>query len=435
MATVNFLFRSTKQKAPLTLRLLYRHLNKDYVFASKTNYEIEKEYWKKHYKNTKDAEVKNLQIKVNTELQKIENYILDAFKEADTNEVSKEWLTEQIYYYYNPIKENNFSDLVTDVIEQKIEDAPYLDNGKGGTGLGQCRINDYKRLKQMVIEFQDRKKYRTKDFNSNLFNSFREWLLKTNNFSPTYSAKKVSDLKGICKYGRSKGLEVAIDLESVKAKQVSAYDDDMDVIILTSQEIEKIENTHLTSDALLNARKWLILGCYTGQRGKALTTRIRQENFHKYGEDLVIKIIQKKGNKPIIIPVLPKTKEIYDSGLPYVVSIQKLNKHFKAIGELAELNEMVIGRIQEGKRGVKKSRPKYKYISTHIGRRSFASNHYGKIPTPIIMKVTGHSKESTFLTYINQSDDSHIGTFLDYYKTKELKEQKKPQLTIVKKAN
>ena len=70
------------------------------------------------------------------------------------------------------LKENNFSDLVTDVIEQKIEDAPYLDNGKGGTGLGQCRINDYKRLKQMVIEFQDRKKYRTKDFNSNLFNSF-----------------------------------------------------------------------------------------------------------------------------------------------------------------------------------------------------------------------------------------------------------------------
>ena len=54
---------------------------------------------------------------------------------------------------------------------------------------------------------------------------------------------------------------------------------------------------------------------------------------------------------------------------------------------------------------------------------------------PIIMKVTGHSKESTFLGYINQTDDSHIATFLDYYKTKELKEQKTSQLTIVKEAN
>ena len=127
-------------------------------------------------------------------------------------------------------------------------------------------------------------------------------------------------------------------------------------------------------------------------------------------------------------------KKIYESGLPYTISIQKLNKHFKEIGKLANINDLIMGRIQENKRGVKKLRPKYKYISTHIGRRSFASNHYGKIPTPIIMKVTGHSKESTFLTYINQSDDSHIDTFLKFYKTKELKEQKKPQLSIVKEA-
>ncbi len=117
----------------------------------------------------------------------------------------------------------------------------------------------------------------------------------------------------------------------------------------------------------------------------------------------------------------------------------KLNKYFKEIGKLAGLNELVMGRITEAeikgkKRGVKKLRPKYQYISTHIGRRTFASNHYGKIPTPIIMRVTGHPKESTFLGYINQTDDSHIDTFLNFYKTKELKEQHKenPQLEVIK---
>ena len=80
MASVNFLYRSTKDKAPLTLRLLYRHKDKDFVFGSKVKYEVEKGYWKIHYKNTRDATIRNKQTEVNAELQKIENFILNAFK-------------------------------------------------------------------------------------------------------------------------------------------------------------------------------------------------------------------------------------------------------------------------------------------------------------------------------------------------------------------
>lgn len=434
MASVNFLYRSTKDKAPLTLRLLYRYKGKDFVFPSKVKYEVEKNYWKVHKKNTRDATIRNKQIEVNTELQKIENFVLDAFKSANINQINKEWLNEQIYLYYNPPTNNKYSDLVVDVIEQKIKDAPHLDNGKGGIGLGECRVNSYGRLKEMFNDFQGKKRYRVKDLDLNVFKAFRKWLSEDNSYSPSYTAKKLSDLKGICKYGASLGLEVSDTLGGIKTKQVSAYDEDMDVIILKETEIEKIEQLDLDNEALINARKWLILGCYTGQRGKALTIRIRTENFVSYGKDLVIKFIQKKGNKTVLIPVLPKVKEIYENGMPYTVSVQKLNKHYKTLGKLAGIDEMILGRIQEGKRGIKKLRPKYQYMSTHIGRKSFASNHYGKIPTPIIMRVTGHSKESTFLTYINQSDDSHIATFLDYYKTKELKEQRQPQLKVIKEA-
>jgi integrase len=141
-----------------------------------------------------------------------------------------------------------------------------------------------------------------------------------------------------------------------------------------------------------------------------------------YGKNRVIKITQKKGNKHVIIPVLPKVEEIYQKGLPKYESLQKLNLYYKEIGELAGINEMVMGRLQDPKtkRGVKKIRPKHKYISTHIGRRSFASNYYGKIPTPLLMRVTQHAKESTFLTYINQSDDSHVDAFLEYFNKSEI---------------
>jgi len=58
--------------------------------------------------------------------------------------------------------------------------------------------------------------------------------------------------------------------------------------------------------------------------------------------------------------------------------------------------------------------PKYKFVTSHIMRRSFASNYYGKIETPLLMNITGHSKESTFLSYIgtHQNKDALADLFM-----------------------
>jgi hypothetical protein len=41
-------------------------------------------------------------------------------------------------------------------------------------------------------------------------------------------------------------------------------------------------------------------------------------------------------------------------------------------------------------------------------RRSFTSKYYGKIETPLLLNITGHSKERTFLNYIgtHQNQDA-----------------------------
>ena len=44
--------------------------------------------------------------------------------------------------------------------------------------------------------------------------------------------------------------------------------------------------------------------------------------------------------------------------------------------------------------------PKNELVSSHICRRSFATNLYGKLDTLTIMKITGHTTESQFLSYI-----------------------------------
>ena len=105
MASINFLYRSTKDKSNLILRLLFRYNGKDYVFGSKTKLEVEKTYWnKQHKKKSKDIEVTNMQTDINNELNKIENHILKAFNTTDPGKINKEWIINQVDLYYNPIQ-------------------------------------------------------------------------------------------------------------------------------------------------------------------------------------------------------------------------------------------------------------------------------------------------------------------------------------------
>jgi len=59
--------------------------------------------------------------------------------------------------------------------------------------------------------------------------------------------------------------------------------------------------------------------------------------------------------------------------------------------------------------------PKYEFVTSHIMRRSFASNYYGKIESPLLMNITEHTKESTFLTYIgtHQNKDALADLFME----------------------
>jgi integrase len=63
--------------------------------------------------------------------------------------------------------------------------------------------------------------------------------------------------------------------------------------------------------------------------------------------------------------------------------------------------------------------PKYELITSHAMRRSFATNYFGKIETPILMEITGHSRESTFLSYIggNPNKDSIADVFMERLRT------------------
>lgn len=87
--------------------------------------------------------------------------------------------------------------------------------------------------------------------------------------------------------------------------------------------------------------------------------------------------------------------------------------------EKAEITEMVYGSIkgktENGWRMVEKEYPKCKLVASHIGRRSFATNNYGKIPTMYLKEITGHSTEQMFLKYIGKGSKDIAMEMFDYF--------------------
>ena len=106
MASVVFLYRSIKDSACLTARLLFRHEKKDFILASKTKLEVGKTYWKKkHSTKSKDISIINKQTQINNELNKITQFILKEFdKSSVPDQLNNIWLKNHIHNFYNPKK-------------------------------------------------------------------------------------------------------------------------------------------------------------------------------------------------------------------------------------------------------------------------------------------------------------------------------------------
>ena len=119
MATVKFLYRSTRDIAPITLRLSFRNDLKDHVIESKTQITSTKEDWKlmQNSRRIKDAELKNKKIKFDQDTIDIESHVLTAFNNSNPNLVNKLWLQKQLDSYYG----NNDKEVVSDKILEYSE--------------------------------------------------------------------------------------------------------------------------------------------------------------------------------------------------------------------------------------------------------------------------------------------------------------------------
>ena len=419
MATVNFLYRSTKEKANLHLRLLYRFNETDFVFGANTKFEVLKDYWnKQHKKKSKDIDISNRQTEVNTELNKIENHVINAFNSVNPDEINKEWLQTQIDYYYNPPQQAE--KLPTELNKYLLH---YIDAKR--TEVTESTIKKCNVIKQLLTRYQShyKKNLLLTDIDTNFKTHFENYCL-SNGYAPNTIARTIRFIKTICKHAKSNGLETSYQLDSIKVKYHK-----IESIYLTVNELEAIEKTSGLVEHLNNARDWLLISCYTGQRVSDFMRFTKEMiRFEKNKEGVLkplIEFTQKKTGKEMTVPLSQKVMDILskrNGEFPRAISDQKYNDYIKIVCREAKITQKVNGSViseTEPESGIYRKETgvfeKCDLVTSHIGRRSFATNNYGTIPTSFLIYVTGHSTEALFLNYIGKSNKDIAMELTNYF--------------------
>jgi integrase len=439
MAIIYYL-QSKKSPSPIYIRIRQGSIDA----KAKTEYFVDPENWGagevKMVKTPKGAiaEVKKdiserngYLIKLDDNLNIIRSKVTNAFNNRENDsEVNSEWLKNII----NPPEEKN---IVPTTLIAYFD--YYIDFKKSGNAPS--TIKKLNVIKAMLTRFESHtgKRHKVEEVDTKFQISFEKFC-DENNYAHNTKAKAVKIIKTVCRHANSNGVKTNHKLDNIKTSYKRVEN-----IHLTFEEIDKIINTSFTDERLEIARDWLIISCFTAQRVSDFM-RFRKEDIVEMEGMKFIDIRQNKTDDPLYLPMVnPEIENILakrDGNFPPLFS-DKLSSNETIYNELvkevcrkSKINNIVIGTKKDPKtkRNETKEFKKYELVSSHIGRRSFASNYYGKINTALLIAATGHSTEQQFLTYVGKK-----GTHNSLQLAKELKtlaiQKREPKLTVIKNAS
>ncbi|MEJ5088838.1 site-specific integrase [Sphingobacterium faecium] len=230
-------------------------------------------------------------------------------------------------------------------------------------------------------------------------------------YSKSTIYRTVDFVRTILNYVEKRGIRTfSYELEIPKKRNINQ------LLTLTEDELITIKRTPIPIH-LKAAKDWLIISCYVGQRVSDFMN-FQMEMMAVIDGIPCMSFKQQKTQKDILLPLHPIALEVMsenNQAFPLRLSNQKYNEQIKQVVQLAGIKNLVKVHKRNGHRGQDMVLQKWQAITSHIGRRSFASNFYGKIPTPLLMEATGHSTEQMFNRYVSLANTERtvaLGTHL-----------------------
>ena len=379
---IKYYVRSKGETVPVYVRV---SISREKLFRKKTRFICNSENWIKD---------KPLQLK----LRKLQNEIEESYNEVEVH--NDKWIESILY-------SENKDETVQSQIAEILATAHSRKNHKGGIGLSDGRIKIYKTFNKALDKYQ--KDIPLGRVDAKFAKDFQKWLFDKG-YSVNYVGKHIEVLKTVCRDAEREGKKINPEIKKVP----KLSERKKELIIITPEEQKTIKGLVLRP-YLDNARKWLLLGCMVGQRGGDLLS-LRLKDLKEVKGVKYFELRQTKTAKEIMLPIVKDVDWILDD-FPHPISLQKLNNYIKEVCKKADMTQKVCG-FKRGKKGKPSETgyfQKWELVGTHDLRRSFATNFFGRIPTPVLMGITGHSSESTFLKYIGKTSMDKALDFISHF--------------------
>jgi len=401
MATLKFFTRTSakKNKKPSTIYCRLKHGQADVTV--KTGIQIRPEHFNNKAGGIRYKAVFTNKDETGKTLRDLQNHVYDQLVTL-SKPPNKAWLEETVNKFHNPQK-TTFT--LFSFIRDFIDKAPTRITPKTNRPVSYKQIREYERTFYYLKEFETSKNTKL-DFTNVDLSFYYDFVafLQGLGLAQNTIGKKVQTLKIFLNAATDAGIKVNLQY---KSHRFTAISEESESIYLNEKELQKIYKLGLTKTPYLErVRDLFIIGCWTGLRYSDWN-KVISENIN----DGFLELKQEKTGSAVIIPLHQTVIEIlekYDRKLPPIITNQRFNEYLKEVAKKAGLTDTIHKTMTKG--GVKKSvaYPKHNLVTTHTGRRSFATNLYkAGLPTYTIMQVTGHKTEQAFLKYIKITPREH----------------------------
>lgn len=400
MASLTFSYNSPKQRANIEARLTFNLDGKRISCYCRIPIEVDKDFWTAYSegKTFRDVEKVNLKSRIDAETAQIRVHVLHQFHTQNhtLSQIDGSWLKQSIHEYSYPVPTQQ--ETLTGYWQYYTE----LKKHENST-VKQIKLASlYTRLQ--AIDSKAGKTHRVDEVNESYLSVFIAWH-KAKGYAHGTILRDFKWIRTVCRHAAGNGYQLHPQFASLHVK---AGKDKNPTVYLDPSEIDRVRNLSNLPDYLDNVRDWLLVACSTGQRVsdfmRMTPAMIRKDDKGRKFIDLT----QEKTGAHVTIPLLPEVADLLkkrEGNFPRAISDQKFNEYAKEVCKRAGIDSIIKVKKRVENHYKEGDYPKYDLISSHVGRRSFASNFYGIIPTSLLKNITGHSTEQMLLKYIGKTSN------------------------------
>ena len=320
-------------------------------------------------------------------------------------DIDKKWLDTIIFNFHHPKitpkkKDKSFFEIFDLFINS---DSTWKHN----------TVRNFKTLKNHLIEYSDftNTKITFASIDKSFLDELADYFTNVKKHKNVTSAKFIKNLKWFLRWALTNKYHNNSFFQQYTPGICKAKSDNTFIVFLNNEELQQLKSYDFSNNERLDkVRDVFLFCCYSGLRYSDVE-HLHQKDIY----DDMLHITTIKTDDSITINLNNTTRSILnkyktdnpnDKALP-VLSNQKMNAYLKEMAQIVGIDQPITKIYYAGNKRMEETKPKYEWIGTHTGRRTFICTLLSKGVAPqMVMKFTGHNSYDTMKPYIDITENA-----------------------------